>query len=76
MMMESVIGFLLAFMAKVADKPQLREIKGRTRLQKIVFLAQAISKVQIASFRAHYYGPYSEEISVAISYCNEMDLIN
>jgi len=39
-------------------------IEGRTRLQKLVFFAATLLKVE-ASYRPHYYGPYSSIVTAA-----------
>lgn len=45
----------------------LGEIKGRTKLQKMVyFLGVLTGELEELGFRPHYYGPYSQEVSDAL----------
>jgi len=51
----------LAFLA--LDK----EIRGKTKLQKTMyFLGVLTDKVEELGYRAHYYGPYSDEVADAV----------
>jgi hypothetical protein len=38
------------------------EVRGRTQLQKVIYLAAAQAGISLP-YRAHYYGPYSREIA-------------
>jgi len=40
-------------------------ISGRTRLQKLIFFASQVLKVD-AGYRPHYYGPYSAEVAATV----------
>ncbi len=43
------------------------EIKGRTTIQKLVYLAQnTIPQLEIPSYKPHYYGPFSSELGIAL----------
>lgn len=43
------------------------EIRGRTAIQKLVFLAQnAIPGLEIPPYKPHYYGPFSSELGLAL----------
>jgi uncharacterized protein YwgA len=42
-------------------------VKGRTKLQKLVYFAGALTgKLDDLGYRAHYYGPYSAEVAGAV----------
>jgi hypothetical protein len=44
------------------------EIKGKTKLQKIIyFLGLMTRKPDELGYRAHYYGPYSDEVANAVA---------
>lgn len=45
---------------------QAGEVVGRKKLQKIVYIAQKLQLGLNQRFRFHYYGPYSEELSLEI----------
>jgi len=43
------------------------EIKGKTKLQKVVyFLGLATGHAEELGYRAHYYGPYSDEVASSV----------
>lgn len=43
------------------------EIKGRTAIQKLVYLAQnAIPELESTPYKPHYYGPFSSELGLAL----------
>jgi uncharacterized protein len=43
------------------------ELVGRIRLQKVVYLLDKLGMKSGASFAYHHYGPYSEEVSDAVT---------
>jgi uncharacterized protein len=51
------------------------EIKGRTKLQKLVFFANVMFNLDI-SFRPYYFGPYSDDVAISTNYLIAMNLIN
>src|SRR5262249_35298310 len=48
---------------------------GRTRLQKSAYFLEAAGVGYGFDFSYHYYGPYSEDLSVAASYAEALNLI-
>jgi len=50
------------------------EIKGRTKLQKLVFFANEILKLDI-SFRPYYFGPYSDDVAISMDYIRALGMI-
>ena len=51
-----------------------KPIRGRTRLQKIVFLLKIHYGVPFSfRFRPYYYGPYSDELSNLMSFLNALN---
>jgi uncharacterized protein YwgA len=49
-------------------------LEGRTRLHKEVYLAQALARLQLVSFRAYLYGPYSDELTDGLGVCLALEL--
>lgn len=53
------------------------EIKGKTRLQKTVyFLGVLTDSVDQLGYRAHYYGPYSQEVANACSRLRSLGFVD
>lgn len=51
-----------------------KPIRGRTRLQKIIYLLKTRYKIPFSfNFRPYYYGPYSDELSNLISFLNALN---
>lgn len=51
------------------------EIVGKTRLQKTVFILERAGYERNFSFTYHYYGPFSEDLSIAITDAIALGLI-
>lgn len=52
------------------------KIEGKTKLQKIVYFFGIISKqIEDLGFKAHYYGPYSGEVSAAMSHLQALGFV-
>jgi uncharacterized protein YwgA len=58
----------------VAAHPN-REVVGRTRLQKTVWLLQRLGMPTDYTFSLHFYGPYSEELRADISLCEQFGVL-
>ncbi|WP_110928286.1 YwgA family protein [Bacillus massiliglaciei] len=52
------------------------EINGRKKLQKIVFIAKKLSFPFQEKFQFHFYGPYSEELTLRIEELCDMGYLN
>ena len=53
------------------------KIRGKTKLQKVVyFLGVLTGLIDELGYRAHYYGPYSEEVAHALSRLTVLDLVD
>jgi uncharacterized protein len=52
------------------------EIAGRKKLQKIVYIAKKLSFPFQEKFQFHFFGPYSEELSLRIEELCEMGYLN
>ena len=52
------------------------EISGRKKLQKIVYIAKKLSFPFHEKFQFHFYGPYSEELTLRIEELCEMGYLN
>lgn len=59
------------------------EINGRTAIQKLVYLSkQTIPNLDLPAYKAHYYGPYSSAVSIALeklvsySFVDERRILN
>lgn len=51
-----------------------KPIRGRTRLQKIIYLLKTRYGIPFSfNFRPYYYGPYSDELSNLISFLNALN---
>ena len=50
------------------------ELRGRTTLQKLAYLASARGLLDV-KFKPHYYGPYSEEIASETSVLTSLDFL-
>jgi uncharacterized protein YwgA len=51
-----------------------KPIRGRTRLQKLVYLLKTRYGIPFSfNFRPYYYGPYSDELSNLISFLNALN---
>lgn len=49
------------------------KVVGRIRLQKMVYLLQQLGSGSDFKFSYHHYGPYSEEVSVAVQRASVLD---
>lgn len=54
----------------VAGRPN-----GKTYIQKLCYFVQRLTNVQLG-FRAHYYGPYSDQVSDALAYLSGTGLVS
>ncbi|MEH6943758.1 YwgA family protein [Bacillus sp. JJ722] len=52
------------------------EIAGRKKLQKMIYIAKKISFPFQEKFQFHFYGPYSEELTLRIEELCEMGYLN
>ena len=52
------------------------EISGRKKLQKMIYIAKSISFPFEEKFQFHFYGPYSEELTLRIEELCEMGYLN
>jgi len=52
------------------------EIAGRKKMQKIIYIAKKISFPFEEKFQFHFYGPYSEELTLRIEELCEMGYLN
>lgn len=52
------------------------EISGRKKLQKIVYIAKKLSFPFKEKYQFHFYGPYSEELTLRIEELCEMGYLN
>lgn len=52
------------------------EIAGRKKLQKIIYIAKKLSFPFQEKFQFHFYGPYSEELTLRIEELCEMGYLN
>jgi len=52
------------------------EIVGRKKLQKIIYIAKKISFPFQEKFQFHFYGPYSEELTLRVEELCNMGFIN
>ncbi|MFE0506279.1 YwgA family protein [Peribacillus butanolivorans] len=52
------------------------EISGRKKLQKIVYIAKKLSFPFHEKFQFHFYGPYSEELTLRIEELCDMGYLN
>lgn len=52
------------------------EISGRKKLQKIVFIAKKLSFPFKEKYQFHFYGPYSEELTLRIEELCDMGYLN
>ena len=52
------------------------EIVGRKKLQKMIYIAKKISFPFQEKFQFHFYGPYSEELTLRIEELCNMDFLN
>ena len=48
---------------------------GKTYLQKLCYFVQRLTNEQLG-FRAHYYGPYSDQVSAALAYLTSTGLLS
>lgn len=75
----SRFDFILMVLKNAASKSSETEIRGKTRLQKLVFLAQDDLKNRGYSskyaFRPYYYGPFNRQLYTDIEWLNMNDLI-
>lgn len=56
---------------------KLKEIRGRTRFQKIVFLLMEKNVVDFAyDFIPYYYGPYSQDLQIEIDLLEAADVVD
>ncbi len=61
--------------AVIAAHPN-REVVGRTRLQKTVWLMQRLGLPTDYVYSLHFYGPYSEEVKSDIGFAEQLGLIS
>lgn len=54
----------------------VEEVSGRKKLQKIVFIAKKLSFPFQEKFQFHFYGPYSEELTLRIEELCNMGYLN
>ncbi|MGE7765444.1 YwgA family protein [Peribacillus sp. NPDC096540] len=52
------------------------EVSGRKKLQKIVYIAKKLSFPFHEKFQFHFYGPYSEELTLRIEELCDMGYLN
>ncbi|MGB2780353.1 MAG: hypothetical protein WBD63_02605, partial [Phycisphaerae bacterium] len=53
------------------------EIQGKTKLQKtIYFLGVMTGHLDDLGYRAHYYGPYSDDVADAVSRLRSVDFVD
>ncbi|WP_019243256.1 MULTISPECIES: YwgA family protein [Bacillus] len=52
------------------------EIAGRKKLQKIIYIAKKISFPFQEKYQFHFYGPYSEELTLRVEELCEMGYLN
>ena len=50
------------------------EIKGRTKLQKLVFFANELLQLDI-SYRPYYFGPFSDDVAISVDYLRALKMI-
>ncbi|MDF2606519.1 MAG: hypothetical protein K0S34_709 [Bacillales bacterium] len=67
-MLESYI-YILEFISKA------KEISGRKKLQKMVYISKKFNLPFIERFNFHFYGPYSDELTVKVEELCNMGLI-
>lgn len=53
-----------------------REVIGRKKLQKMIYIAKRISFPFHEKFQFHFYGPYSEELTLRIEELSNMGFIH
>lgn len=53
-----------------------KEIIGRKKLQKIIFIAKKLNYPFYEKYEFHFYGPYSEELTLRIEELCNMGFIN
>lgn len=61
---------VLLAVEQVGNRPN-----GKTYLQKLCYFVQRLTKEHLG-FRAHYYGPYSDQVSAELSYLTGAGLLN
>ena len=54
----------------------LGNVKGRKKIQKIVYLLQAFGAPEVFRFRFHLYGPYSNELQDKLDFYVEQGLLS
>jgi len=55
----------------------LKEVKGRTRFQKFVYLLKEKYGLELSyKFMPYYYGPYSDDLQSDIDILSRLDIIN
>lgn len=54
----------------------VKEITGRKKLQKMIFIAKKIAFPFQEKFNFHFYGPYSEELTLRVEELINMGFIN
>ncbi|HEX7066165.1 MAG TPA: YwgA family protein [Bacillales bacterium] len=60
----------------IAVLQQAGEIVGRKKLQKIVFIAQKLNYPFNEKYHFHFYGPYSEELTLRIEELCNLGFLN
>jgi hypothetical protein len=53
-----------------------REVVGRTRLQKTVWLLQRLGLPTDYVYSLHFYGPYSEEVKADIGFAEQLGMLS
>jgi len=74
--MLSPLEALVTFLFKTLDESDQSEIKGRTKLQKIVYLSSRPDNIFNFRFVGYHYGPYSRELQTTISKMVAFNLIS
>jgi uncharacterized protein len=68
-------GYILHHRAAAIIQDAGGELIGRTRLQKVTYLAQLVGFSDDFSFEYKHYGPYSEELAEAMEIATGLSLV-
>ena len=53
------------------------EIRGKTKLQKTIYFLGILSdRLENLGYRAHFYGPYSDEVAEAVAQLKAIDVLD
>lgn len=71
------MGRLLQEHAKIVQFVSLaKEVTGRKKLQKMIYIAKKMDFPFVEKFELHMYGPYSEELTLRVEELCEMGFLN